>query len=131
VITVKAEATTNRQSFRDLLVWRKSMELSFSVYRLTQSFPREEAFGPTAQLRRSTISIPSNIAEGHGRKSPREFRRLLLIARGSTCELQTQLEVAAGLGFGDTLLVKTAQAISVEVDRMLMALTGKLREKCG
>jgi len=65
------------QSFRDLQVWQKSMELTVVVYRITQSFPREEAFGLTSQLRRSAVSIPSNIAEGQGRLNTREFRQFL------------------------------------------------------
>jgi len=73
------------QSFRDLQVWQKSMELTVVVYRITQSFPREEAFGLTSQLRRSAVSIPSNIAEGQGRLNTREFRQFLGIARGSNC----------------------------------------------
>jgi four helix bundle protein len=115
------------QSFHDLQVWQKSMELTVVIYHLTQPFPREEAFGLTSQLRRSAISIPSNIAEGHGRMNPREFRRFLLIARGSNCELQTQLELSGILGFAGPQILKTAQAASHEVDKMLFALLGNLR----
>jgi len=82
------------QSFRDLHVWQRSMELAVAVYRLTQAFPREELYGLTSQLRRATVSIPSNIAEGQGRLNTREFRQYLGVARGSNCELQTQLEIA-------------------------------------
>jgi len=70
------------------------MELTVAIYRLTQGFPREEMFGLTSQLRRCSVSIPSNIAEGQGRLNTREFRQFLGIARGSNCELQTQLEIA-------------------------------------
>jgi len=73
------------------------MELTVAVYRITASFPREEVFGLTSQLRRAAISIPSNIAEGQGRLNTREFRQFLGIARGSNCELQTQLEIARRL----------------------------------
>lgn len=116
-----------RQSFRDLQVWQKAMELTNSVYRLTQSFPREETFGLSSQLRRSAISIPSNIAEGHGRMNPREFRHFLLIARGSNCELQTQLEVVANLGFSDRDMLSNARNLSDDVENMLFALLGKLK----
>jgi len=103
------------------------MELSLAVYRFTQIFPREEAFGLTSQLRRSAVSIPSNLAEGHGRMNPREFRHFLLIARGSNCELQTQLEIAGELRFGDSELLDKARSLSQEVENMLFALLGKLR----
>lgn len=83
------------------------MELTALVYRITQQFPREEAFGLSAQLRRAAISIPSNIAEGQGRLNRKEFRQFLSVARGSNCELQTQLEIARALGFGDSNFSKT------------------------
>jgi four helix bundle protein len=90
------------QSFRDLPVWQKSMQLTVTVYRITQDFPREEMYGLTSQLRRSAISVPSNIAEGQGRLNSTEFRQFLGIARGSLCELQTQLELARALQNGQT-----------------------------
>jgi four helix bundle protein len=115
------------QSFRDLLVWQKSMELTTSIYRITQSFPREEMFGLTSQLRRSAISIPSNIAEGQGRLNTREFRQFLGVARGSNCELQTQLEIARRLGLGNSQLLNDAEGLSHEVGKMIFAILGKLR----
>ena len=120
---------TTLQSFRDLQLWKKAMELTITVYRFTKHFPREEAFGLVAQIRRCAVSIPSNIAEGHGRMNAREFRRFLLIARGSNCELQTQLEVSSALDFGDPALLTTAQSLSYEVQKMLMALLTKLNER--
>jgi four helix bundle protein len=119
------------QSFRDLHVWQKSMELTVDVYRLTQRFPREEAFGLTSQLRRSAVSVPSNIAEGHGRMNPREFKRFLLIARGSICELQTQLELSGALELADPELLNTAQKRSNEVEKMLFALLANLKNNTG
>jgi four helix bundle protein len=115
------------QSFRDLLVWQKSMELTVAVYRITQSFPREEGFGLTSQLRRSSISIPSNIAEGQGRLNTREFRQFLGVARGSNCELQTQLEIARRLGLGDAQLLNDAESLSHEIGKMIFTILGKLR----
>lgn len=114
------------QSFRDLQVWNKAMELAAEVYRLTQRFPREEAFGLTSQVRRSAISIASNIAEGHGRMNRREFKHFLLIARGSHSELQTQLELARTFGYPDPDSLDRAEQLSSELDRMLFALISKL-----
>ena len=85
------------QSFRELQVWQRSMQLTVAIYRLSQKFPREEIYGLTSQMRRSAVSIPSNIAEGQGRLNPPEFRQFLGIARASNCELQTQLEIARAL----------------------------------
>lgn len=123
----KVETRAGKQGFGDLLVWQRSMELTVAVYRLTQSFPREEAFGLISQLRRAAVSIPSNVAEGHGRMNPREFKHFLLIARGSNCELQTQLEVSAALKFGDPELLIKAQDLSREIESMLFALLIRLR----
>jgi four helix bundle protein len=107
------------------------MELTVAVYRLTQHFPREEAFGLTSQLRRSAISVPSNIAEGRGRMNPREFKHFLLIARASNCELQTQLELSGALGFADTELLNTTNEISHEVEKMLFALLSNMKNNSG
>ena len=82
------------QSFRELVVWQKSMRLATDVYRLTQDFPRQEIYGLVSQLRRAAVSVPSNIAEGHGRSSIEDYRKFLWIARGSNFEMQTQLEIA-------------------------------------
>jgi four helix bundle protein len=127
LIAAKKKPISAKQSFRDLQVWQRSMELTVAVYRLTQAFPREEAFGLTSQLRRSAISIPSNIAEGHDRMNPRELRHFLVIARGSNCELQTQLDISATLGFGDPQLHNRAHGLSQEVENMLFALLARLR----
>jgi four helix bundle protein len=81
------------RSFRDLTVWQKSMQLATSIYKLTQGFPREETYGLASQLRRAAVSIPSNIAEGHGRSGVGEYRHFLWIARGSNFELQTHCTV--------------------------------------
>jgi four helix bundle protein len=107
------------------------MELTVAIYQLTQAFPREEAFGLTSQLRRSAISIPSNVAEGHGRMNSREFKHFLLIARASNCELQTQLELSGALGFADSQLLAAAQRTSNEVEKMLFGLLSKLKNKSG
>jgi four helix bundle protein len=131
VIVDKPKVRAAVQSFRDLHVWQRSMALTVDVYRLTQRFPREEAFGLTSQLRRSAVSVPSNIAEGHGRMNPREFKRFLLIARGPICELQTQLELSGALEFADPELLNTAQKRSNEVEKMLFALLANLKNNTG
>lgn len=110
------------KSFRELQVWQRAMQLTVAVYRLTQDFPREEQFGLTAQIRRSAVSIPSNIAEGQGRLSAGEFRQFLGIARGSNCEIQTQLEIARALKFGRPKLIDEAEALSPEVRKMLFGM---------
>ena len=82
------------KSYRDLIVWQKSMDLVDQVYVLTKGFPNEEIFGLTNQIRRSAVSIPSNISEGQGRSSKKDFERFLKIALGSAAELDTQMEIA-------------------------------------
>jgi four helix bundle protein len=115
------------KSFRDLLVWQRSMELTVAIYHLTQAFPREEVYGLTNQLRRSAVSIPSNIAEGQGRSNTREFQQFLGIARGSNCELQTQLEIARRIGLGNPQLINDAESLSHEVGKMIFTILEKLK----
>ena len=116
------------QSFRDLIVWQRSMQLTVAIYRLTQNFPREEIYGLTSQIRRSAVSVPSNIAEGQGRLGTGEYRQFLGIARGSNSELQTQLEIARALGFGDAKLIDEAESLSHEVGKMLFATLETLKD---
>ena len=118
----KMTGKVKAQSFRDLLVWQRAMQLTVAVYRLTSDFPKEEQFGLTSQIRRSSVSIPSNIAEGQGRLSAGEFRQFLGIARGSNFELQTQLEIARSLRFGNLALIDEAESLSHEVGKMMYAL---------
>jgi four helix bundle protein len=84
---------------RDLVAWQKAMELVFDIYRLTARFPKEELYGLTSQLRRAAVSVPSNIAEGYGRNSRREFHQFLGHARGSLAEVETQLLIASELNY--------------------------------
>lgn len=116
-----------KQSFRDLQVWQKSMQLTVAIYRLTRDFPREEIYGLTGQIRRSAVSVPSNIAEGQGRLNTGEFRQFLGIARGSICELQTQLEIARSLRFGNSELLDEAESLSHEVGKMIYALLESIK----
>ena len=109
-------------SFRELTVWQRSMQLAICVYKLTQSFPREELYGLNSQIRRAAVSLPSNIAEGHGRLNTAEFRQFLDVARGSNCELQTQLELALALGYDNPKLVDEAESLSNEVGKMIYSI---------
>ena len=115
-------------SFRDLQIWQKSMKLAIAVYRVTDGFPREERYGLTSQIRRSAVSIPSNIAEGQGRTNLGEFKQFLGIARGSNCELQTQLEIARELGFGNAESLRDAEGLSHEVGKMIFAFVESLKD---
>lgn len=119
------------QSHRDLRVWQKSMNLVVAVYRLTRTFPRDELFGLTSQMRRAAVSIPSNIAEGHGRLNRRELNQFLRVSRGSMSELQTPLEIAAALNIGDPALLKRAQKLEIEVGKMLLSLLSRVNPNPG
>ena len=116
------EGKLEAQSFRDLLVWQRAMQLTVAIYRLTGGFPREEQYGLTSQVRRAAVSIPSNIAEGQGRLNVREFKQFLGIARGSNFEVQTQLEIARSLSFGDSASIDEAEGLSHEVGKMIYGL---------
>jgi four helix bundle protein len=87
------------QSYRDLVVWKKSMTLVLDVYRSTQAFPKPETYGLVAQLRRAAVSVPSNIAEGQARLSTAEFKQSLGHARGSLMEVETQILISQELGY--------------------------------
>ena len=111
-------------SYRDLVAWQQAMELVVSVYELTRTFPREELFGLTSQVRRSAASIPSNIAEGQGRRSGTgEFRQFLYVARGSLNETETDLEVAIRLGYAPP------RALHVELAEVGRVLNGLIRSQ--
>ena len=107
------------QDYRNLIVWKKAIELTVCIYKLTRAFPKEELYGLSSQMRRASVSVASNIAEGRGRLNPTEFRQFLGVAQGSTYELQTQLVVAKGLGLGLPEAAEEAEALSNEVSKML------------
>ncbi len=110
------------EGFRDLIVWQRAIQLSVALYKFTNSFPREEIYGLTSQLRRAGVSTASNIAEGWGRQTNGEYKQFLGMARGSNLEIQTQLVIAGQLSFGDQQQLKTCEGLSNEVARMLVAL---------
>ena len=114
-------------SHRDLIVWQKAMQLVSSVYRFSQSFPQDERFGLTSQMRRAAVSVPSNIAEGRSRSSRKDFAQFLHTALGSFAELETQLEIAQNLNFGDAREYVACITLVEEVRRMLLALVAKLK----
>jgi len=109
------------QDYRELKVWQKAVELTVLIYKLTQAFPKSELYGLSSQMRRASVSVASNIAEGRGRVNGAEFRQFLSIARGSTCELLTQIHVAKALGFGADSALGEAESRSNEVSKMLLS----------
>lgn len=117
------------QSFRDLTVWQRSVELAITIYELTSSFPDSERFGLTSQLRRASVSIASNIAEGYGRSTRGEYIQFLGHARGSTSEVETQIVIAKALGFGSEANLQKTGTLCSEVGRMLKAMMKSLQPK--
>ncbi|MEK7537891.1 MAG: four helix bundle protein [Patescibacteria group bacterium] len=114
------------KNFKELIVWQKAMVLVVEIYRVTKSFPDDEKFGLTSQMRRSGVSIPSNIAEGHMRTTNRDFRQFVAFARGSCSELETQARIAQELGYLSTsAFIKLDEKIT-EVAKMLSSFYAKL-----
>lgn len=116
------------ESYENLIVWQKSMDLVVFIYKLTEKFPRDEIYGLISQMRRASVSIPSNIAEGNRRSSKKDFRNFLLNAYGSGAELETQTKIAKRLQLGrfeDYLKIETLLS---EVMRMLNKLTSELKD---
>ena len=116
-------------TYRDLIVWKKAMDLTEEVYQVTNRFPRHELYGLTNQLRRAAVSIPSNIAEGQGRGSNKEFTRFLNIAHGSLAELETQLLLSVRLGYIKENEIEQIQQTALEVGKMLRGLIRKFQEE--
>ena len=113
-------------TYRDLDVWQRSMELVEAVYTLARILPDEERFGLCQQIRRSVVSVPSNIAEGYGRKHRGDYVRHLSIANGSLKELETQLIIAVRLGYVDREMTRPGWELAQEVGRMLNRLIPSL-----
>ena len=117
------------QNYRQLIVWQKALELVKFIYNLTNKFPKEEMYGLTSQVRRAAVSIPSNIAEGQGRDSTKEFLHHLSIAYGSLMEVETQLLIAESLNYlneDETRLILNKTA---ETGRLINGLTRSLKSK--
>lgn len=116
------------KSFRDLRVWQLGMELVVLVYGITDGFPKHELFGLTSQMRRSAVSVPSNIAEGHAREHRNEYLHHLSIAQASLAELETQLEIATRLGYLPADQFDNAQTQATALNRQLHALRNALKK---
>ena len=116
------------KTYKDLLVWQKSMVLVTEVYAWLKSLPKDETYGLSLQIKRSAVSVPSNIAEGYGRGSTNDYTRYLRIARGSLYELQTQLEICINLKFLAESAVANIIEKSREIERMLSSLIAKVQD---
>lgn len=116
------------QTYRDLIVWQKSMDLVVEIYRLAKLFPQEELFGLTSQIRRATISVPANIAEGYGRRHRKEYLNHLSIARGSLMEVETHLQIALRLSYLEREQAKPVWNMLQEIGRLLNGLVRSLEE---
>ena len=114
-------------SHKDLIVWQKSIELVIAVYELTDKYPKSELYGLTSQMRRASVSIPSNIAEGRRRGGKKEFIQFLLIAFGSGAELETQVEISKRLPFSKDLDFKKVEGLLLEVMKMLNKMIYSLK----
>jgi len=117
------------RNYKDLKVWQKAYQLSLTIYKITKDFSSEEKYSLTSQLRRAAVSIPSNIAEGYGRKTIPDYVRGLYVAYGSNCELETQILLSGDLGYIKGKDMGKLQADIVEVERMLKALIKSLENK--
>lgn len=114
-------------TYEDLKVWRRAMDLVLCVYRCTGLFPKQEIYGLTSQMRRSAVSVPSNIAEGKGRFSRKELVQFLFHARGSLLELRTQITIAKELGFLSSLDGETLTTLACEVGRLPNGLINRFQ----
>ena len=117
------------KDYKDLQVWQKSYKLCLKNYGIAAQFPHEERYGLASQIKRSAVSIPSNIAEGYGRKTTADYIRMLYIAYGSVCELETQILLAGDLGFIEKGEVDPLLSDIAEIERMLKALIKSLEQK--
>jgi four helix bundle protein len=116
-------------SYKDLVVWQKAMDLVVLVYEITEAFPKSEMYGLTSQIRRSAVSIPSNIAEGKRRGSKDEYRRFLQISYASGAELETQLEIVKRISFGKHLDIENIDLMLSDIMKMLNKLIMVVKER--
>jgi len=121
--------TKSISSYKDLVVWQKSILLVKCIYEITERFPKEEIFGLTSQMRRSAVSIPSNIAEGRHRGTAKDFIQFLRIAYGSGAELETQIEISKQLRKTEELDYSVAESLLSEVMKMLNVMISRLKAR--
>ena len=114
-------------SYRDLKVWQRAIDLSIEIYKLTRSFPKDERYGLVSQMRRASVSVPSNIAEGQSRQSLGDFKRFINIAIGSLAELHTQLLIGCRLAYVDREAFGKLEAEAMEIRRMLFGLAERAK----
>lgn len=114
-------------NYKELKVWQKAMDLTVEVYKIVKLLPKEETYALSDQMRRAVVSIPSNIAEGQGRNSDKEFIQFLSIARGSLWELETQIEICLRIGYIDQSLATNIYNLIEEISKMLNALSNSLK----
>jgi four helix bundle protein len=117
------------RNYRDLAVWQKGMDIALAVYKITKSFPDDERFGLTSQLRRAAVSVPANIAEGHARSTTKDYLRFVSIAIGSLAETATFIELAGRLNYGDIIELRRIFEMTTEERRMLRTLQKSLRRR--
>jgi len=115
------------KTFRDILVWQKAMSFVTQLYKISSAFPHEEQYGLTCQIRRCAVSVPSNIAEGFGRRSSNDFKRFLQIAMGSLFELQTQFEIAKNLNFMNQMEFEEGYKNLREIEIMLSSFIKSIK----
>ncbi|MEO8516527.1 MAG: four helix bundle protein, partial [Flavobacterium sp.] len=126
-ISQKAIVMSEIKSYKDLLIWQKGIEIVCMTYKLVSSFPKDELYALSSQIKRSSVSIPSNIAEGYGRQSTQSYIQFIRIARGSLCELETQLLVAKKLDFfNDEKLFLELSTQIIEESKMINSFLNKL-----
>lgn len=114
-------------SYKDLVVWRKAVELAIATYKLTDQFPKEEIYGLSSQMKRASVSVSSNIAEGSIRGSKKDFCHFLRISSGSIAELETQVEISKNLPFGKNLDYHAIDSLTPEINKMIHGLIAKLK----
>ena len=119
--------STEIRSYKDLIIWQKSIDLVVDIYQVVKSFPREELYALSDQIKRSAVSAPSNIAEGQSRQHTGEFRQFLYIALGSLAELDTQLIIAHRLGYIDSKDNESLTTRVIELRKMISSLISKLK----
>jgi carbamoyl-phosphate synthase large subunit len=126
-LTEKVNGVGRAKGYKELIVWQRSVVLAKDVYQITRTWPPEERYGLTSQVRRAAISVPSNLAEGQGRFGPGEFAHFVSIAHGLLCELETQLIVASEIGMVSGVQIAPILDLAGEIGRMLRALHRSLQ----